>query len=457
MRLPPRRRDVPAPLRVSRCAAVAAIVATLLAAGPLAAQDTTTSRPGVRIGLTYAPGTKPGVAVLPVAGPAGDSVRAMLERDLDYGDRVSIVGADAAAAAVGGTTAGTSSGRAATPNYALLAKLGAAAVVRASMTPGGLNVALYDVGGKKVAQTRDFPLPIPALGAEWRMAVHAASDAVEEWITGTRGIAATRILFVTDGRVQVVDSDGANARAVSDRGPALSPAWHPGGRLFAYSTFGPRGTQIVVRDLAASGGARALGANGGLNITPEFSPDGRSIVYAHGEESGTDLVSASVDGGNATRVTVGRGTDNVSPTFSPDGRRIAFTSGRPGHPEVYITDVDGTNAELLTPYSFGDQSYRSNPDWSPDGRVIAFQSQLAGRFQVMSISLRDRSIKQLTNEGANEDPSWAPDSRHLVFSSTRGGVKQLYVLDAESGRTRQLTRGAAARLPAWSPVLVRAQ
>ncbi|MFL5576529.1 MAG: hypothetical protein ACJ79S_11230 [Gemmatimonadaceae bacterium] len=449
-RLPRRRAALRRP-DATATLAVVALAAAALAARPLAAQDTT-SRPGVRIGLTYAPGTKPGVAVLPVAGPAGDSVQAILERDLDFSDRVTIVGAQAAAAAVDGAIT-----RGGAPNYALLAKLGAAAVVRTTSTPAGVNVVLYDVGGKKVARTRDFALPIPALGADWRMGLHAVADAVEEWITGTRGIAATRVLYVADGRIHVVDSDGANARAVSDRGPALSPAWHPAGRLIAYSTFGPRGTQIVVRDVAGGAPRPLGGAGGGLNITPEFSPDGRSLLYAHGEESGTDIVSAPVDGGSATRVTIGRGTDNVSPTFSPDGRRIAFTSGRPGHPEVYITDVDGTNAELLTPYSFGDQSYRSNPDWSPDGRVIAFQSQLGGRFQVMSISLRDRSIKQLTNEGANEDPSWAPDSRHLVFSSTRGGVRQLYVLDAESGRTRQLTRGVAARLPAWSPALARAQ
>jgi TolB protein len=144
----------------------------------------------------------------------------------------------------------------------------------------------------------------------------------------------------------------------------------------------------------------------------------------------------------------------MSPSFAPDGRRIAFASGRSGHPEVYITDADGTNAEPLTTSTYGEQSYRSNPDWSPDGRLVAFQSLLGGQFQVMSIGLRDRGVKQLTSEGRNEDPSWAPDSRHMVVTSTRTGQQQLFVVDVETRRARQLTRGGGgARMGAWSPWL----
>lgn len=422
-----------------------------LPAHGIAAQDTTSR--GIRLGLTYEPGTKPGVVILPVRGDAGggggggssDSIRAILQRDLDYSDRVAVIGGEG--------TSTSEPARSATGmlDYPLWKALGAAAIVQATLTPGSLHLALHDVTAQQVARIKDFPLAATAGSAEWRQLVHGISDEIEAWITGARGIARSRVLYVRDGRVYVIDSDGAGDRPLSEGGGAMSPAWHPNGRTFAYSAFGERGTQILIRDLGSRQSRVVPGTTRGLNITPEFSPDGSTLLYAHGEEAGTDLMAT--DGAGSTggrRITVSRGTDNVSPSFSQDGRRIAFTSGRSGHPEIYTADVDGSNAELLTAFNYGEQSYRSNPAWSPDGRLIAFQSQLGGRFQIMTISLRDRSVKQLSSDGVNEDPAWAPDGRHLVFTSSRSGVKQLVVLDIETGRTRQLTHSPGSRLAAWS-------
>jgi TolB protein len=412
------------------------------------AQDTTHA---VRIGLTYQPGTKPGVVVLAVRGAWGDSIQAIVARDLDYGDRVNVIGLPGTPAATSLQSLGPG------VSYPLWKTLGAAAAVQATVTPTGVHVAVHDVTGNKIVQVADFQLPPTGGSADWRLAVHGIADEVEQWITGTRGVAQTRILFVRSGRVYVVDSDGWGERQVSDAGLSLSPAWAPDGHTISYSVLGSHGWSIVTKDVAG-GAARTLpSTTSGLNTTPAFAPTGGTLAYSHGDEAGTDLMLADLTGGGPRRITVGHGSDNTSPEFSPDGRRIAFTSGRAGHPEVYIMDVDGSNVELLTPFNFGDQNYRSNPDWAPDAQHIAFQSQIGGMFQIMVISLRDRSVKQLTSEGVNEDPAWAPDARHLVFTSSRTGVKQLFILDSESGRARQLTHAGGARLAAWSHSLGRSR
>ena len=98
-----------------------------------------------------------------------------------------------------------------------------------------------------------------------------------------------------------------------------------------------------------------------------------------------------------------------------DGQRVAHRSARTAAasrshrvalaiPRYILWTPTAPGAELLTPFAFGDQYYRSNPDWSPDGRSVAFQSQIAGQFQIMTISLRDRGVKQHTSESTNEDP-----------------------------------------------------
>jgi TolB protein len=420
------------------------IALLLLAAAAITAPAQDTLPRGVRIGISYTT-DRPGVIVLPILGPSGDSIRAIVQRDLDFGDRTAVVGQDAVATP---TTGEATTGPL---NYDLLARLGAAAALQATVTGAGVHVALHDVGAKRVAEVEDFALPGTALSREWRHAVHGLADAVEEWVTGVRGIAQTRIAYVRGGELRVVDSDGANDVRVPAPARVLSPAWHPSGQQLAFNTFGMR-SEVLLYD-QPSGRSRAISpTRGGVNQTPAFAPDGKTLVYAHAYESGegSDLFVVGLDGSPARRITVARGTINVSPTFSPDGRRLAFTSSRSGHPEVYVMDADGTNAELLTPYVFGEQSYQSNPDWSPDGRMVAYQSQIAGRFQLKTINLRDRTTRQLTSDGQNEDPSWAPDGRHLVFASTRTGVRELWVIDVETGRARQLTRGAGARLPAWS-------
>lgn len=422
-------------------AAMCAVVVIASGARQLSAQDTTRTQ-GVRIGLTYTPGTRPGVLIAPVAGPAADSVREIIRRDLDNGDRVNPIaplGGEAPAGAL---------------NYALYAQMGALAVVQATVTAAGsLHIAVHDVGAARVVDVIDIALPQPMLGPEWRMAVHGASDQIERVVTEQRGIAATRVLFERSGRLWVVDADGANAHPISGTEGGMSPAWHPSGRYVAYCLVANDGQHIELKDLVAGTTTRVQG-HGASSNTPAWSPDGLTLVFSSGSD-GFDLFAATPFSREpAQRLTTGRGSVvNQQPTFSPDGRRIAFLSDRSGRPEVYIMDADGTNVDLLTTMPSSPRSKRTNPDWSPDGKRVAFQWETDSGIQLLAINVRDRSVSGLTSEGRNEDPSWAPDGRHLVFSSSRSGAKLLWILDVDSGRMRQLVRGDRARHGAWSPRL----
>ncbi|HZE07764.1 MAG TPA: hypothetical protein VE110_03310 [Gemmatimonadaceae bacterium] len=424
---------------------LAAIVACAIALPAVAAAQDTASVPGVRLGLNYAPGTKPGVIVLPVHDDYDDdSLRTIVQRDLDYSDRMNVIALDEA------TVNGLEPPAGKKINFALVAKFGAALLIRMTPTTTGLHVAAYDVSRGELLQSDHFLFD--RRDRDWRFALHGVSDQIEQWVFGKRGIAQTRIAYVNDGTLHIVDSDGAETRTITTGRGALSPAWSPTGESVVYTALGNSGTQVEELDVRTGRTRRISQIRAGLNITPVYQPGGNAILYAQGTGNGTDLVLANLDSSAPHKITAGRGTDNTSPSYSPDGRQIAFISGKTGQPQVYIMDADGSNVQLLTPYQPGVRSYRASPDWSPDGRAVAYEQQ-NGNFQIWMIDLRDRIPKQLTSEGENEDPSWAPDGRHIVFTSSRGGSKELWILDTESGRARQLTHNKGARLAAWSPIL----
>jgi len=417
----------------------------------LAAQDSTPPAPapsGVRVGITYTPGTRPSIAVLIGGGAILDSVRTILGRDLDYSDRFEVVAPPRAAASLG--TDGT-------PNYRALNALGTDFAVSVAASPdprggSGVEVLLHDVRGGAVRNR--VTLQLPDAGAETlRRAVHRAADEVVRWATGANGIASSVIYYVADGQIWRVDPDGADRTLIPTAGrPALSPAWSSDGRTIAYTAFVRSGTPIVLQDLATGRRDVVPGTEYGVNITPEFSPDGRRLAFAHGTEDGTDLYVYDVARRCCvTRLTVGRYYDNLSPAWSPDGQRLAFISTRAGSPQLYVMSADGTGQEALARFDFGVTGMTYAPEWSPDGQAVVFHREVAGTPQVFVLDLATRAVKQLTGEGRNEDATWAPDGRHVCFVSSRGGTRLLWIVDLETGRMRELPSTSGARLPAWAP------
>ena len=209
------------------CLSFAVITCAFATASIAGAQDTT-NVPGVRLGLNYAAGTKPGVIVLPVE--------------------------EAAISSRGTADAETLRGLVPAPgekiNFELVAKFGAVLLVRMTPTSQGMHVAAYDVARGQLLQSDHFLFD--KRDRDWRFAIHGVSDQIEQWVFGKRGIAQTRIAYIANSELKIVDSDGAETRAITTGRGALSPAWSPTGESVVYTVLGNTGTQVEELDVRAA-------------------------------------------------------------------------------------------------------------------------------------------------------------------------------------------------------------
>jgi len=405
-----------------------------------AAQDTTRAV----LQLLYDnPQVRPTLVVVPVAGL--DSVRTIVERDLDQSDRFELILLPMVSQPIEPGALNLAPYRAMNAELAL------------EMVPAGgalVTVRLYDVATGLIRNEGLMAVDYTGTG-EGRMTIHRLSDEVVRWATGKVGIAATRILYVLDNRVWLVDADGYGPRPLTPAGrTAYSPAWSPDGRRFAYTELADGKGYVVLQSLTSGNRVVLPGTEQTMNITPSFSPDGTHIAFSRVMNGAYALHKADVTNlCCAERLTGGRFAENLSPTYSPDGRRIAFVSTRAGSPQIYVMSSDGTNQELLVPFDYGITGASFAPEWSPDGLKLVFHRSMGSGFQVLVFDITSDRVRQVTSEGRNEDASWAPDGRHIIFTSSRSGGRQLHVLDLETSRVRRIPTPGTAQLATWSPRL----
>lgn len=431
---------------------VATTLPVLAASAAGAQQDTTRLPPGVQLETRYTAANRQMLSVRPFGGAeAIAEIRAQVSQiignDLTNSDRFRMMPAPAAFATAGPL------------EYPQWNSLNVVFVVAGDLivTPAGyeLRLELHDVPLGRLRQSGSFPLPTAA-NPDFRMAVHAISDAIVQWITGQPGIAATRIAFVRQNGngsydLLVIDSDGENLRRILGTSMLYSPVWSPDASRIAYAARAEEGGwQLVERELA-SGRSRVL-HTAPLIQNPTYSPDGTRLAFAIWLSDGLELHEFELAQSRLRRISDSAG-DNISPSFSHDGARIAFHSSRTGRQHIYVMPAGGGNAQQISPIGRSVEYYA--PDWSPLDTRVVFHGRSRGQFQIMTAdaSRPGTQVSQLTSEGRNEDPSWAPDGRHIVYTGGAGGNDGLYVIDVVTGQTRLLTSGGRLRLPDWSPSL----
>ncbi len=295
-----------------------------------------------------------------------------------------------------------------------------------------------------------------------RLYAHTASDEIHDQQRGLKGVARTKLAWVSDRdgvrlgdtienrqvkEIYYGDYDGANARRVTvSRRLNLNPSWSPDARALAYTTFRPNPDIFV--SLIYQGVLQNPTKGVGTNYLPVFSPDGRQIAFMSGRDGNPEIYAMNVDGSNLRRLT-NHPAGESSPTWSPSGAQIAFTSDRTGKAQIYVMNSsDGSGLRRLTV----NESEADRPTWSPAPFNEIAYSASTGRYDIKVLEVSTGTVRQLTfGEGTNESPAWAPGGRHLAFTSTRsGGRTQVFTIGRDGRGLRQITREGNNQTPAWS-------
>jgi len=297
--------------------------------------------------------------------------------------------------------------------------------------------------------------------SELRHTAHRIADLIYERLTGSPGVAATRIAYVTSDRnpggqwgdrqvkLEVADADGHNPQTiVSSRDPIMSPAWSPNGRQLAYVSFENRRTAIYLQELATGRRERIAGFKG-INGSPAWSPDGRSLAMTLSKGSNPDIYVLDLVSRNLRQVTDHFAID-TEPAWSPDGSHIIFTSDRGGNPQIYRIPAAGGAATRVT----FENDYNGRASYAPDGRSILCVTRIDGGFRIGLLGLSTGTMRSLSNGRLDESPSFAPNGIMVIYATHQGGQGILAAVSADGSVSQRLFQGLNdVREPAWSPLV----
>ncbi len=308
-------------------------------------------------------------------------------------------------------------------------------IVSGNAGGGALNGKVEDRAGKLVLSK--------SFSGSVRAQAHQFADEIVETLTGNRGIAGTKLAFVStkSGRKEIytADADGANVvQLTRDNSISVSPNLSADGRSLVYTGY-KSGYADVYQIELGSGARNRIIKFPGTNSGAAYSPDGGRLAVTVSKDGNPELYVTSSGGGSPRRLTRTAGVES-SPTWSPDGNELIYSSDDRGTPQLYRIAAGGGSARAL---STG-HGYNTEPNWSPDGKKVAFNVREGGSF---AVAILDLGTGQVRTVGTGQDPAWGADSRHLIFA--QGG--SVILLDAQTGQKTTLISGLGQiSEPSWS-------
>lgn len=302
-----------------------------------------------------------------------------------------------------------------------------------------------------VAQTKDMLLGesyvIPQ--QDLRRAMHAFFDKVIHRLWGERGVASTKLAYVSkmDGIKQVVvsDYDGFHRSQITrDSTISMMPVWMKDNIGLIYVNFKTNRPKLYMKRFG--GVEQMLFPRLDQTYSPAVNPKTGELLFSSTVDGKTDLFLGNPYSGKARKFAYLK-SNQTSPAWSPFATEVLFTSDRGGGPQIFVMGKDGSDMRRVTFMG----RYNERASWSPEGDRIAYTSMDNGKMNIYTCALDGSDIVQLTNNaGNNEHPTWSPDGKLIAFASNRSGSYQIYIMRKDGSNVTRITNSGENTSPTWS-------
>ena len=319
-----------------------------------------------------------------------------------------------------------------------------------------INYEIYDIHKKrKVRSSKVFGIP-----NQIRQLAHYTSDGIYESITGIKGIAATRLLYVNEikdsqlisrYKLMLADSDGANEKILlSSSEPIISPSWSPDGKRVAYVSFETGIAKVFIQEIA-SGKREAVLSKDTQISSPSWSPDGKYLSLTLYQDGNAEIYILRLRDRTLTRMTNQFAIDTES-SWSPRGNKILFTSGRSGSPQIYELDLRKLNPKAKR-ISF-EGTYNAKASYLPNEEGVIFVHRSNdGLFHIALKYKRENFIRVLTEAKMDESPSVAPNGNMVIYGIKENDLSMLAGFSLSGAKFKLPASDGEVREPAWSNFL----
>ena len=319
-----------------------------------------------------------------------------------------------------------------------------------------INYEIYDIHKKrKVRSSKVFGIP-----NQIRQLAHYTSDGIYESITGIKGIAATRLLYVNEikdsqlisrYKLMLADSDGANEKILlSSSEPIISPSWSPDGKRVAYVSFETGMAKVFIQEIA-SGKREAVLSKDTQISSPSWSPDGKYLSLTLYQDGNAEIYILRLRDRTLTRMTNQFAIDTES-SWSPRGNKILFTSGRSGSPQIYELDLRKLNPKAKR-ISF-EGTYNAKASYLPNEEGIIFVHRSNdGLFHIALKYKKENFIRVLTEAKMDESPSVAPNGNMVIYGIREENLSMLAGFSLSGAKFKLPASNGEVREPAWSNFL----